>query len=74
MKCAICRHGETRAGFITVTLERGPTILVFKNVPAQVCRSCGEEYLSAEDNQKLLCRAEEEVSRGVELELLQYAA
>ena len=74
MTCPICRNGTKEAGFITVTLERGSTILVFKNVPAQICDNCGEEFLSAENNRTLLRRAEEEIARGVEVELLQFAA
>ena len=74
MKCPICRSGELQAGFITVTLERGTSIIVFRGVPADVCDTCGEEYLSAERNRELLGRAEDVVARGVELELLSYAA
>jgi YgiT-type zinc finger domain-containing protein len=74
MKCAICRHGETTDGFITVVLEREATTLVFKNVPANVCENCGEEYLSAETNRVLLQKAQEAVDRGVDLELLRFAA
>jgi YgiT-type zinc finger domain-containing protein len=38
MNCVICKHGGTQAGHTTVTLERGQTVLVSRNVPAQVCR------------------------------------
>ena len=74
MKCAICKNGSTRNEHITVTLDRDQTILVFKGVPAQVCDNCGEEYVSAEINRKLLEMAGEAARRGVTLELLQYAA
>ena len=74
MKCAICRNGETSPAPITVVLERGGTTLVFKEVPAEVCDNCGEEYLSAETNRSLLFKAEQSVGRGVDLELLKYAA
>ncbi len=74
MKCAICRNGETLEGFITVVLERGRTTLLFKNVPAQVCENCGEEYLSSETNNGLLNKAQDAVARGVDFEMLRYAA
>jgi YgiT-type zinc finger domain-containing protein len=74
MKCAICRNGQTREGHITVVLEREHSTLVFKNVPAQICENCGEEYLSESINQKLLKTAEDAVNRGVDLELLRFAA
>lgn len=54
MKCVICKHGETQAGHTTVTLERGETVLVFRNVPAQVCANCGEAYVSEEVTAQLL--------------------
>ncbi len=74
MKCAICRNGETLEGKITVLLEKGETTLVFKNVPAQVCESCGEEYLSSSMNDDLLKKGREAVARGVDFEMLRYAA
>ena len=74
MKCAICQNGQTIEGHITVVLEREQSTLVFKNVPAEICENCGEEYLSADINRALLRKAEEAVNRGVDLELLRFAA
>jgi YgiT-type zinc finger domain-containing protein len=74
MRCAICRNGHTIEGHITVVLERGQSTLVFKNVPAKICENCGEEYLSQETNQTLLRKAKEAADRGVDLELLRFAA
>ena len=67
-------RGETQAGRTTIVLERGQTTLVYKNVPAEVCDNCGEEYLSVEINWKLLKQAEQAAERGVDLEMLRYAA
>lgn len=72
MKCAICRHGHTESGFTTVTLERNQTTLVFKQVPADICANCGEVYLSLEINRSLLKQAEQELQRGVFLEMINY--
>jgi YgiT-type zinc finger domain-containing protein len=74
MKCAICRNGTTSEGYITVVLERGRSTLIFKNVPANVCDNCGEEYLSEKTNRELLIKAKEAADRGVDLELLRFAA
>ena len=74
MKCAICRNGETRSSFISVMLQRSGTTLVFKDVPAEVCENCGEEYVSSEINAELLRKAEKAIERGVDLELLRFAA
>lgn len=74
MKCAICRNGYTIEGNITVVLERDQTTLVLRKVPAKICENCGEEYLSANINRALLQKAQEAVARGVDLELLRFAA
>ena len=74
MKCAICRNGYTEEGYTTVVLDRALTTLIFKEVPAQICDNCGEEYLSSGTNRKLLELAKEALERGVSLEMLKYAA
>ena len=74
MKCAICRNGNTENGFTTVVLEQNQKTLVFKRVPANICNNCGEEYVSSDVNRKLLSYARDEISRGITLELLDFAA
>ncbi len=74
MKCVICRHGETRPGTASVTLERGALTLVFKSVPAEVCENCGEEYIDAETTARLLQEAEQAAQAGVAVEVRTYAA
>jgi hypothetical protein len=48
--------------------------IIFKNVPAEICDNCGEEYLSSSVNNTLLEKADDAVSRGADLELLKFAA
>ena len=67
MKCVICKHGETYSGKGTVTLERDRTILVFKNVPAQICANCGEKYYDEETTIRLLETAEQAAQDGYRL-------
>ncbi len=74
MRCVLCRHGDTRPGEATVTLQRGETIVVTKNVPADVCENCGEYYLSDVVSDKVMARAEQAVENGAEVEILRYAA
>ena len=74
MKCVICKVGETRPGRATVTLERDGTTLVIKNVPADICANCGEEYVDAETTDLLLRTAEEAVRSGVQVSVRDYAA
>lgn len=42
MRCVLCRQGETHAGLVTATLQRGDTIVIIKQGPAEVCENCGE--------------------------------
>ncbi len=73
MKCAICIGGRTAKGFSTVLLEKDETILVFKQVPSEICENCGEEYISSEVNKILLRHAREELNRNVSLEMLNFS-
>ncbi len=73
MKCVVCKKGETKVGTATVTLERDETTLVFKGVPADVCRNCGEEYVDGKITAQLLKSAEEAARSGIQVEIRQYA-
>lgn len=72
MKCLICKVGETREGRTVVTLRRGESTIIFKNVPADVCDNCGEYYLSEAITAELLKRAEAAVKDGAELEIKRF--
>ncbi|MBK9123589.1 MAG: type II toxin-antitoxin system MqsA family antitoxin [Chloroflexi bacterium] len=74
MKCVICRQGDTQPGTVTVTLERGGTTLVFKNVPAQVCANCGEAYVDDDTTRQLLEAAEAALKAGVQVEVREFVA
>jgi len=74
MKCVICKQGQTHNGMTTVTLGRGQTTVVIKDVPAEICENCGEYYLSEEVTEKVHDLAEQAVQRGAEIEILRYAA
>jgi YgiT-type zinc finger domain-containing protein len=74
MKCVICKHGETKEGKVSVTLERDEMTLVFKEVPAQVCSNCGEEYVDEKIASRLLKTAEESLSSGIMVDIRQYKA
>ena len=70
MECVICKNGTTERGFVTVTLDRGGSIIAIKEVPADVCNNCGEYYLSAEITSEVLKKAEEAFKKGVEIEVI----
>ena len=74
MKCVLCKQGKTDPGKVTVTLQRGGTTVILKEVPAEVCGNCGEYYLSEDVADKVLKRAEVAVKNGTEVEILRFAA
>jgi YgiT-type zinc finger domain-containing protein len=74
MRCVVCKEGDTAPGTVTVTLERGNTIIVIRDVPAAVCRNCGEYYLEEAVAAKLYRQGESAVERQAEVEILRYAA
>ena len=74
MKCLICKNGDTQPGKVTVTLQRGDTIVIVKEVPAKVCENCAEYYLSEEITEKLLTKAGQAAASGVEVEIIKFAA
>jgi YgiT-type zinc finger domain-containing protein len=74
MTCVLCKNGTTRRGTVTVTLERGKTVVVVRDVPADVCENCGEYYLDSSVAQEVYQRAEAAVARNAEVEILRYAA
>jgi len=72
MKCMICKHGETKQGTTTVTLEKGSSTIVFKEVPAQICDNCGERYIDESTTKELLSKARNIVKNGVEIDIRKY--
>ena len=74
MKCLLCKHGETRPGNVTVTLQRRETTVILKGVPADVCGNCGEYFLTEAVTGQALERAERAAESGVEIEILRFAA
>ncbi|GJL62551.1 MAG: hypothetical protein NPIRA04_12050 [Nitrospirales bacterium] len=74
MKCVICKHGVTQSGQVTVTLQRDGTTLVIKNVPADICSNCGEEYVAEDTTTHLLKTAESIAHAGVEVDIREYAS
>jgi YgiT-type zinc finger domain-containing protein len=74
MKCQICRNGETAQGLATFTPGNKSTTLVFREVPAEICTNCGEEYVDAEVAGRLYRLAEEATRSGVQVDVRKYIA
>lgn len=74
MKCMTCKQAETQPGKTTVTLERNGATLVFKDVPAEVCPNCGEDYVDESVTRALLKSAEDMASSGTQVDIRTYAS
>jgi len=74
MECVICTCGVTRRGTATVTLTRGTTIVLIKDVPADACDNCGEEYVDETVTARLLRALGEAAHSGIEVEVRKYMA
>lgn len=72
MKCVICKHGKTQPGTASITLERGSTVIIIRDVPGEVCDTCGEVYHSEEVTSILLKQAEEAYHAGIDIEVRHY--
>ena len=72
MKCVICKIGETEPGKTTVTLERDNLTIVIKEVPAQVCMNCGEDYVDDTVAGELLAIAEQIAKTGSQVDIMRY--
>jgi len=72
MKCPVCRHGETRPGAVTVPLDGGDVVIVFREVPALVCENYGEAFHDEAVTAALLKQAEQ-AAAGVEIEVRRFA-
>ncbi len=74
MKCVICKTGEVMGGETTVVMHRNETTIIIKHVPADICQTCGEYYLSEEMTEQVLKLAESAAAKGAEVEILRFAA
>jgi YgiT-type zinc finger domain-containing protein len=72
MKCVICKMGETAEGKATITFDRDGVTLVIKDVPAQVCMNCGEEYVDEKVAKDLLSTAERMAAGGAQVDIRRY--
>lgn len=70
----MCRSDGRVLGTTTVTLSRGPSTIVFRAVPADVCEDCGEAFLRGTIFKELEQLAEAAIAAGVRHEVRDYQA
>ena len=71
MKCLICKYGETVKG-TTITLNSNKSTIVFKEVPTEICKNCGEKYINDDITKELLLKAREIAKNGVEVDIRKF--
>ena len=74
MKCVICKTGMTHPGKTTVTIQRGESVVLVRDVPAEICEDCGEYYLADDTAKRVYADAESSFGRHIEIEVQRYAA
>ena len=74
MKYLACKHGMLKAGRTTVTVDRDGTTIVIRNVPVDVCDTCGEDYPDSAVASSLETVLQEAARSGVRFEVREYRA
>lgn len=74
MKCPICKQGETELGKTSVTFVKDKFVFVVRDVPADVCKYCGEAYVSEETTRDLLDFAKSSEKEGTVVNIKDYKA
>lgn len=74
MKCSICKTGTTQKGKTTCTIEKNGSLLVLRDVNAEICDNCGEAYYSLETTNTIQRLIKEAVDKGAEIEIVRIAS
>ena len=72
MKCIICKQAETQLGTTTVMLNRDGFTWIVRNVPAEICPNCGEDYVDEKIAARLHEQAEQMVDAGTLVDIREY--
>ncbi|MBR1368493.1 zinc finger protein [Methanocalculus chunghsingensis] len=72
MICVVCRSGERQHGTTTITFEREGVLLVVKEVPAEICMNCGEDYVDASITHEIMLLAEQMARNGMCISVRRY--
>jgi YgiT-type zinc finger domain-containing protein len=72
--CPTCKNGKLKPGTTTVTLERDGALIIFKEVPADICDNCGADFLSSEISNELYTKASDAIKNGAQVEIMTLTA
>ncbi|MGE3512576.1 MAG: type II toxin-antitoxin system MqsA family antitoxin [Vicinamibacterales bacterium] len=73
-ECVLCGTGQRVPGTTTVTLTQGEAVIVFRDVPAEVCDTCGEGYVALDTAAELDRLARAAIEGGVRYAVREYQA
>jgi YgiT-type zinc finger domain-containing protein len=69
--CPIC-GGHKTPGTTTYSVDLGTGVVVVRNVQAQICSQCGEEWIDHQTAQKLEAIVEEARAKQRQVEVLAF--
>lgn len=72
--CPLCQQGELHSGTSDEAMTHDGMTLVIKDVPADICDTCGEAFFDEAVTQRLLDLAREAAAAGVEVDVRRYVA
>lgn len=71
--CPLC-GGDFYDGFSTFTVDRKHVLVVARNVPARLCKQCGEAWIKDDTAEKLEQIVNDAQSKHRQLEVVDLAA
>ncbi len=71
--CPLC-GGQLSVAFATVPFVLGTSVAVIKQVPAEVCDSCGEPFLHSEATDVVSSLLEKALASSAEVSVMTYPA
>ena len=72
INCTTCGNGIMKKSVATETFDKDNIIIVFRNVPAQVCDVCGDYIIEGSVAKSLLKKTKDERAKGHEINILNY--
>lgn len=72
MKCYICKVGNTAPGNAPLVFDKGGHLVVIRDVPGEVCDTCGHLYMDADVAIDIQKRTEKALDAGTDTAILHY--
>jgi YgiT-type zinc finger domain-containing protein len=70
-QCSVC-GGAKQPGKTTYSVDLGFGVVVVRNVPAQICAQCGEEWIGAETSRQLEQVVEDARKKQLQVEVVAF--